>query len=145
MMKPPASLNVAPSRFVRTTIGPMTKVLNPLIRTVAGRRYMGMAALVYHTGRCSGREYVTPVGARRSGEVFLVPLTFGTGSDWSRNLRAAGGGRIRWKGNDYEVGDPEIFATEAIRPLVNATFPAPMRALLKMLGIKHFIRLRLES
>jgi hypothetical protein len=49
MMKPPASLNVAPSRFVRTTIGPMTKVLNPLIRTVAGRRYMGMAALVYHT------------------------------------------------------------------------------------------------
>jgi deazaflavin-dependent oxidoreductase (nitroreductase family) len=138
-----ATLVVPPSALVRRVMGPLTTVLNPLIARVAGRRHMGMAALVYHTGRRSGRSYVTPTGARRCGDVFLVPLTFGTRSDWCRNLLAAGGGRIRWKGQDYVVGDPEVFATDEIRPLVNATFAAPMRAGFRLLGIRCFLRLSL--
>src|SRR3984893_6252403 len=136
-----ATLVVPPSALVRRVMGPLTRVLNPLIARVAGRRHIWMAALVYHTGRRSGRSYVTPTGARRCGDVFLVPLTFGTRSDWCRNLLAAGGGRIRWKGRDYVGMDPEAFATDEIRPLVNATFAAPMRAGFRLLGIRCFLRL----
>jgi hypothetical protein len=55
-----ATLDVPPSPLVRRVMSPLTRVLNPLISRVAGRRHMGMAALVYHTGRRSGRAYVTP-------------------------------------------------------------------------------------
>ena len=92
---------VGPSRFVRVVIGPMTKVLNPVMLKLAGRRHVMMAAQVRHVGRKSGRQYVTPVGARRAGDTFVIPLTFGNQSDWSRNVRAAGGCIIRLNGVDY--------------------------------------------
>ena len=44
-----------PSWFVRVVMGPMTKVLNPAMRRLAGRPHFQMAALVRHTGRRSGR------------------------------------------------------------------------------------------
>jgi hypothetical protein len=37
-----------PSLFVRVVMGPMTKVLNPAIRRLAGRPHVQMAALVRH-------------------------------------------------------------------------------------------------
>jgi deazaflavin-dependent oxidoreductase (nitroreductase family) len=120
----------------------MVKVLNPLIRKVAGRRFMSMAALVSHTGRRSGKHYSTPVGAHVRGNDCLVPLTFGSESDWSRNLRAAGGGQIRWKGRDFEVSTPDVRRAEDIRPLVKELFRAPERLGFKMLGIKSFLYLR---
>ena len=68
----------------------MTRVLNPLIVRLA-LLHFHMAAQLTHTGRRSGRTYVTPVGARRAGDLVLIPLTFGNQSDWSRNVLAAGG------------------------------------------------------
>jgi hypothetical protein len=120
-------------------MGPMTKLLNPLVGRMAGRRHVNMAALVMHRGRVSGREYATPAGARLSGERFVVPLTFGSESDWSRNLRAAGGGRIRWRGDDYDVGAPDIYLAKDIRPLLKQTFRGPERMGFKFLGIKSFM------
>ena len=99
---------VRPSRFVRVVIRPLTKVLNPVMMTLAGRRHVRMAAQVRHIGRKSGRPYVTPVGAGRAGDTFVIPLTFGNQSDWSRNLRAAGGGTIRLNGVDYRVNQPRL-------------------------------------
>jgi hypothetical protein len=72
---------VPPSRFVKIVIGPMTKVLNPLTLKLAGRPHFHMAAQLTHTGRRSGRTYVTPVGPRRAGDMVLIPLTFGNQSD----------------------------------------------------------------
>ena len=69
-------------------MGPMTRVLNPLIRRIAGRRHMNMAAQIYHRGRRIGRPYVTPARARLHGDTFWIPLTFGTGATvgppWTR-------------------------------------------------------------
>jgi len=93
MRRPPTWLDEGPG--VRMVVRPMTKVLNPLIRRMAGRKHMSMAALIYHTGRRSGRQYVTPAGSHLVGDEILVPLTFGTQSDWCRNIRAAGGGSVR--------------------------------------------------
>ena len=72
---------VRPSLLVRVAMRPMTRVLNPLIRKFAGRRHFRMAAQIRHVGRKSGRAYVTPAGARVSGDVAVIPLTFGNQSD----------------------------------------------------------------
>jgi deazaflavin-dependent oxidoreductase (nitroreductase family) len=120
----------------------MVKILNPLIRKVAGKRFMSMAALVSHTGRRSGKHYSTPVGAHVRGNDCLMPLTFGSESDWSENLRAAGSGKMRWKGRDFEVSAPEVRRAEDIKPLVKELFRAPERLGFKMLGIKSFLYLR---
>jgi hypothetical protein len=141
----PPPLVIRPSWLVRHVMGPMPKVLNPLVKKVSGRKHMSMAATVYHQGRRSGRHYTTTTGARFTGDEFVIPLTFGTESDWCRNLHAAGGGRIRLKARTYEVNSPEVFPWPANPALVKRAYPAPMRVMLKALGIKAFIRLRVVS
>jgi hypothetical protein len=59
----------------------MTKILNPLIRKLAGRGHFRMAAQIRHVGRRSGRPYVTPAGARLHGDAIVIPLTFGNRSE----------------------------------------------------------------
>ena len=92
---PGAPVAVRPSRFVRAVFGPLTKVLNPVVVKLAGRRHVKFAAQIRHTGRRSGRQYVTPASARLAGDTFVIPLTFGNQSDWSRNVRAAFGPVMR--------------------------------------------------
>jgi deazaflavin-dependent oxidoreductase (nitroreductase family) len=134
-----------PSAFVRIAMGPMTKVLNPVIRRLAGRPHFRMAALIGHTGRRSGRRYQTPAGARLTGGTFVIPLTFGSGSDWSRNVRAAGGCSIRLNGVDYEAVDPEVVGKAEAAPVVRSAFNPVERAMFRMLGIKQFLLLRLAT
>jgi deazaflavin-dependent oxidoreductase (nitroreductase family) len=132
---------VPPSRFVRIAMRPMTRILNPLMRKLAGRRHVRMAAEVRHVGRRSGRSYVTPVGARVSGDVAVIPLTFGNQSDWSRNVRAAGGCSIRVNGQDYDATAPEFVDRASAGPLVRPVFGPVTRAGFRMLGIKQYLRL----
>lgn len=58
---------VSPAPFVRIVVRPMTKVLNPVVGKLAGRRHFAMAAQIHHVGRSSGRPYVTSAGARPDG------------------------------------------------------------------------------
>src|SRR5215475_963875 len=125
---------VRPSLLVRVAMRPMTRVLNPLIRKFAGRRHFRMAAEIRHVGRKSGRAYVTPAGARVSGDVALIPLTFGNQSDWSKNVRAAGGCSIRVDGRDYDVTQPELLSVADVQPLVRSMFSPMQRAAFRMLG-----------
>ena len=73
----------------RAVFGPLTRLLNPAIRRLAGRAGVPLLGLVYHHGRRSGRTYATPVGAGSTGAALLIPLTFGSGSDWCRYAAAA--------------------------------------------------------
>ena len=134
---------VGPSPIVKIVIRPMTKVLNPLIVKLAGRRHFRMAAQVRHVGRRSGRTYTTPVSARRSGDMVMIALTFGNQSDWSRNLRSAGGGSIRIEGQDYQVTQPQFMSRRDAKPLVQAAFSPLERAGFRMLGIKQVMVLRI--
>jgi len=136
---------VPPSRFVRIVMRPMTKPLNPLIGRAAGRRHFGMAAQIRHTGRRSGRSYMTPASARISGDVVVIPLTFGSQSDWSRNVRAAGGCSIRLNGRDYDATRPELLSVTDVQPLVRSMFSPVERAAFRMLGIRQVMRLRLAD
>src|ERR1700747_925263 len=109
---------VGPSLIVKIVMRPMTKMLTPLIVKLAGRRHFRMAAQIRHAGRRSGRTYTTPVSARRSGDIVAIALTFGNQSDWSRNVRSAGGGTIRIDGEDYDVTQPQLMSRQGAKTLV---------------------------
>jgi hypothetical protein len=49
----------------RAFFGPLTRLLNPAIRRLAGRSGVPLLGLVHHQGRRSGRTYATPVGSDR--------------------------------------------------------------------------------
>ena len=136
---------VGPSLIVKIVMRPMTKVLNPLIVKLAGRRHFHMAAQIRHAGRRSGRTYATPVSARRSGDMIVIALTFGNQSDWSRNVRSAGGASIRIEGEDYDVTQPQFMSRQEAKPLVRAAFSPANRAGFRMLGIKQVMSLRVVS
>jgi deazaflavin-dependent oxidoreductase (nitroreductase family) len=136
---------IRPSWLVRVVIRPMTKALNPVMATVAGRRHFGGAARLTHTGRRSGRSYVAIVGAHVTGDTAVIPLTFGNTSDWARNVQAAGSCSVRLNGTDYLLTQPEFRGTADARPLVRAAFNPVFRAAFPMLGIRQFLVLRVVS
>jgi len=82
-------------------------VLNPaVIRLVGGKH--GSAAVIGHTGRCSGKIYATPVVALWVADGFIIPLPYGTRVDWLRNVLAAKRATIRIRRETHEVSQPEI-------------------------------------
>jgi deazaflavin-dependent oxidoreductase (nitroreductase family) len=117
-------------RFSRRTSG----WASPL----AGRRWNPIFARVLHRGRRSGRAYQTPVAARRVADGFIISLAFGAQVDWHRNVEAAGGGVIRWRGRDYEVGGPEMIDADDALP----AFDPFHRLLLRLAGIDGYVRVR---
>ena len=133
---------VRPSPLVRVVMGPMTRVLNPLVKKLAGRRHFMMAAQIHHVGRRSGRAYVTPASAGLAGDLIVIPLTFGNQSDWSRNVRAAGGARIRLGGVDYQAVRPELVDRADAREVVRQAYGPFQRAAFRMLGIRQVMVLR---
>jgi hypothetical protein len=137
---PPAA--IGPSRLVRTVFGPMTRMLNPAIVRLAGRRHVRFAAQIRHTGRRSGRQYVTPASARLAGDTFIIPLTFGSRSDWSRNVRAAGGCEIRLNGVDHQAVRPQLADWQQALRVAGPAFSPVERAMFRMLGIRQFLLLQ---
>jgi deazaflavin-dependent oxidoreductase (nitroreductase family) len=109
---------------------------------LAGRRHMRMAAQIRHVGRRSGRPYVTPAGARLTGDTFVIPLTFGNQSDWSRNVRAAGGCEIRLDGVDYRADRPQFVDGPEAMAVVRQAFGPAERAMFRVLGIRQYLLLR---
>ena len=99
---------------------------------------MPMFAVINHQGRRSGRSYSTPIGARKTADGFIIPLTFGKQADWFRNVQAAGGCVIRWKDTDYTLVEPEVVDWTTAR---SAFYPLE-RVVLPVIGIAQFVQLR---
>jgi deazaflavin-dependent oxidoreductase (nitroreductase family) len=115
-----------------------TRRLNPLMLSLAGSRRLPMLAVIHHRGRRSGHSYTTPLAARLTADGFVIPLTFGEQADWFRNVQAAGGCMIQWKGVNYQVIEPVVVDWTTIR----ASFYPAERILVPLIGIEHFVRLR---
>ena len=131
---------VGPAAIVRVLVRPLTKILNPLMVRLAGRRFFPMAQ-IHHVGRRSGKAYVTPTSAHVHDDMLLIGLTFGNQSDWSRNVRAAGGCTVRLGGHAYRATSPELITWADDRPLVASAFNPVLRAGFRVLGIRQFMRL----
>jgi deazaflavin-dependent oxidoreductase (nitroreductase family) len=116
----------------------MTHATGPIALRVAETGAIPIWAVVRHRGRKSGKLYSTPIAIRPTPDGFVLPLPWGEGTDWCRNLRAAGGGVVRWGGADIEINDPVIIDAADAMP----AFDAYMRPLVRLIGIKKFLRVR---
>jgi deazaflavin-dependent oxidoreductase (nitroreductase family) len=114
----------------------LARLTTPVLRPLAGHLWNPIFAILEHRGRRSGRAYSTPVAARRVDHGFVIALAFGSQVDWYRNLVAADGGTIRWRGRDYPVGAPRTLdPADGI-----AAFMAVQRAALRLGRIDAYIR-----
>jgi deazaflavin-dependent oxidoreductase (nitroreductase family) len=111
------------------------RVTNPVVRTFAGR--LPFLAIVNHQGRTSGRRYRTPVNAfARPDGGFNLALTYGTDSQWVRNVLARGGCTVEYRGRILPLANPRV-VHDPSRRLV----PAPVRPILRLLGVEDFMQL----
>jgi len=90
-----------PRRLSRLTRGRV----NALALRLAGRAWF---ADVEHVGRRSGTVRHTPVRGFRVGETVVIGANFGVESDWVKNVRAAGGCRIRLGTQLLDCGPPRL-------------------------------------
>lgn len=85
-------------------------VVNPRQLRRAGRPG-SFASIIRHLGRRTGRPYETPVGVVPDGDAFLIVLPYGRGTQWLRNVLAAGEATLVTEGRTYLVDRPEVIAT----------------------------------
>jgi deazaflavin-dependent oxidoreductase (nitroreductase family) len=116
----------------------ISRLTRPAMLPLAGKRWNPIFAVVEHRGRKTGRVYRVPVAARRSGDGFIIALAFGAQVDWYRNMVAAGGGTIHWRGEVYSVAAPERVDAATVLP----TFDPAQRRLLQIAGIDGYVQVR---
>ncbi len=92
---------------------------------------------VLHDGRSSGRRYRTPVMVFGGGDRYVLALPYGADSDWVRNVLAAGGCDLLTGGRAMRMAEPRVYADAS-----RSDVPAPVRAVLRRLGVTEFLALR---
>lgn len=112
-------------------------LLNPLMLRLAGHKHW-YAAAIHHTGRRSGKPYATPVVADRTADGFVIPLPYGTGVDWLRNVLHAGRATIAAQGESHAVAQPEVIGAAEALPMLSSR----RRRTFTRVGIQRYLRVR---
>jgi deazaflavin-dependent oxidoreductase (nitroreductase family) len=136
---------VGPSLIVRLVLRPSSRLLNPLVGVLAGRRFVPLIARVHHVGRRSGKLYMTPTGAHVTGDIIVIPLSFGNVSDWARNVRAAGRCVVQLGGNRYHAAQPRFVDAVEAKPVVKQSFNTINRFAFALFGIRQYLFLRITD
>jgi deazaflavin-dependent oxidoreductase (nitroreductase family) len=112
------------------------RFMNPRQLAVAGAPG-AYAGIVRHRGRRTGQPYETPVGIVADGDMFLIALPYGPGTQWLRNVRAAGEAVLVTEGRTVRVDRPEVIAT---RDVVDR-FSSNDQRLFRLFGTRDCLRL----
>lgn len=118
-------------RFARATA--------PIARALAGRRFFPLWAVVHHRGRTSGRAMTVPVAINATPDALVIVLPWGPGTNWARNVVAAGGATITWRGRDLQVTAPEIIGRDRAREFFSR---GSWMVVEKVMGAEAFLLLR---
>jgi hypothetical protein len=129
---------IAGSTGESSVLQALARVTAPLARPLAGRRFFPLWAVMHTRGRRSGRELAIPVVVRRTSVGFVIPLPFGDGTQWVRNVIAADGCSVRWAGEDHALVQPEVVGFDEVAD----AFSPFQRWALPRIGAHRFIRLR---
>jgi deazaflavin-dependent oxidoreductase (nitroreductase family) len=108
--------------------------LNRVMRRVAP--HTPFLGLLTHTGRRSGREFTIPVNVFEFGDGYRFALTYGAGTDWVKNVLAAGGCRLRHRGRTVELVDPRLVHDPGLTGM-----PPFVRFVLTRIGVEEFLDL----
>ena len=92
-------------------------------------------------GRRSGRVYRVPLNAFRTGDIVTFALTYGPRVDWLRNVRAAGGCRVRIGREIVTLGAPVDLSTD----VGMARMPAPTRVVLRLTRVEGVVEMPVLS
>ncbi|KHK96014.1 hypothetical protein LK09_16785 [Microbacterium mangrovi] len=105
------------------------RLAEPAAHALSGRKVMPLWATIHHTGRRSGRPFHTPIAVIPTRELGLVMigLPWGRDTNWARNVVAAGGASLTWKGREVWVNDPRIVDAAEAAPLAKTPFSAIVR------------------
>jgi hypothetical protein len=113
------------------------RLLNPFAIWIAARRPMYYGVL-RHTGRRSGRTYDTPVVAKLTTEGVIIPLPYGTHTDWLQNVLASDGCSLTLNGQNYTFIRPQIIPASVAEPLV----PPANAAVWRRVGIQNYLAMQ---
>ena len=76
----------------------------------------GIASVVRHVGRTTGRRYETPVQAVATDGGFVIALPYGANTDWLKNVVTSGTATIVHEGSTFLVDQPELVAMTVAAP-----------------------------
>jgi hypothetical protein len=87
----------------------VNETLNPWLieHGIPGSAHAEIATLE-HVGRRTGTTYFTPVHPTVRETSVLIPAPLGVGSQWARNVQAAGRTRMQFHEMLYELDRPEL-------------------------------------
>jgi deazaflavin-dependent oxidoreductase (nitroreductase family) len=94
-------------------------------------------AIVVHRGRRSGHEYRTAVWAFRSEGGFVIALTYGSHSDWVKNVIADGRATIVTREGGQDVVRPRLMHGNQGLGLM----PSLVRPALRVLNVDDYLKL----
>ncbi len=112
-----------------------TRFINPVTRLFAG--WMPGFALLTYTGRKTGHTYHTPINVFRRGNHYVFALTYGSESQWVKNVLAAGGCQMRRRGRDVRLVEPELIVDPDARLV-----PRTLRFMGRLGRVTEFVRMR---
>jgi deazaflavin-dependent oxidoreductase (nitroreductase family) len=99
------------------------------------------AGIVRHVGRSSGKTYETPVSFVRTDEGYVAALVYGSGTDWMKNLLAAGEAELTVEGETHRVDEPTIVdADTALRWFSDSDLKT-----FRLMHIEEFLTVRLAA
>jgi deazaflavin-dependent oxidoreductase (nitroreductase family) len=113
-------------------------VTNRVSSLVAG--WLPGFGIVEHMGRRSGHPYRTPVNVFRTPDGYVIALTYGSDTDWVKNVLAAGGCSLQVRGRRVRLSNARIVTEEDRRPA-----PAVVRQMLRLLSVTEFLYLTEEQ
>ena len=121
-----------PDRMRQVNKVALNKATRPLAPWLPG------LGVVVHRGRKTGRQYRTPVNVfpRPAGR-YVLALTYGSDTDWVKNVMAAGGCELLTRGKHIELTAPRLVHDED-----RSETPVVGRTLLGLLHVYDFLELR---
>jgi deazaflavin-dependent oxidoreductase (nitroreductase family) len=99
------------------------RVFNP--RAVRSGRW----EVLTHVGRVSGRTHKTPLDAHEVDGKYLFVLVYGSGTDWVKNVLAAGGAELETGEEIVSLTDPRVVTGDDGRRLLEGVAKPPPRIL----------------
>ena len=121
------------------TVARLNRVgLNRVMKRIAP--WMPGFGLVIHRGRRSGRTFRTPVNVFVRDGTYVFALTYGTDSDWVRNVLAADGCELESRRRIVHLVQPRI-DHQASR----ADLPVFVRTVLRLTKVQDFLLLEPDA
>ena len=111
------------------------RVFNP--REIRG----GKRPVLTHIGRNSGARYQTPLDAHPVDGGYMFILVYGSGSDWVRNVLAAGRASLETGSEEIALDNPRLVDEEEAWAAMSSDVERPPR----WLRITEFLRMDRDS